>query len=310
MVKYTILYRIDISNRKEAVWYAKITPIIYDFSLNYYAEAGGTKVRFGIVDAITGDTIFRDQQNKYSADHTTYTINSSAQDLQTALDADKVYKIFVKDNYASNGSVPQINYLEMVHHAEIHTRTGLTVGNYGTICLPYAVAAEDRNGADLFEIDKWGPNGSSLTISELNADENMIAGRPYIFQATAATATFRYYAEGDETEAGEHNGLVGSYEQALIPQNEDNYIIYNNKLYLVNSDAYVGAYRAYIHKQDQVQPAPAYRRRVTLSVNGAQVATDIDLTNDPAQMTKYIENGHLFILRDGKLYNAQGQLVK
>ena len=302
--------RIDISNRKEAVWYAKITPGIYDFSLNYYAEAGGTKVRYGIVDAVTGDTIFRDQQNKYDAAHTTYTINSSAQDLQTALDADKVYKIFVKDNYAYNGSVPQINYLEIVHHAEIHTRTGLTVGKYGTICLPYAVAAVDRNGADLFEIDEWDPNGASLTLSQLGDNEDMVAGRPYIFQATAATATFRYYAEGDEAAAGSNNGLVGSYEQALIPQNDDNYIIYNNKLYLVNSEAYVGAYRAYIHKEDQVQPAPSYRRRVTLSVNGAQVITDIDQINDPAQMTKYIENGHLFILRDGKLYNAQGQLVK
>lgn len=302
--------RIDISNQKEAVWYAKITPIIYDFSLNYYAEAVGTKVRFGIVDAITGDTIFRDQQNKYNADHTTYTINSSAQDLQTALDADKVYKIFVKDNYSSTGSVPQINYLEMVHHAETHTRSGLRVGDFGTICLPYAVAAEDRNGADLFEIHEWDPNGASLTLSQLTDNENMVAGRPYIFQATAATATFSYYPEGDETGAGEHNGLIGSYVQALIQQNDDNYIIYNNKLYLVNSEAYVGEYRAYIHKQDQVQPAPAYRRRVTLGVNGAQVATDIDLINDPAQMTKYIENGHLFILRDGKLYNAQGQLVK
>ena len=299
--------RIDIRNQQEAVWYATIDPHKFDITLTYFAEEGGTKVRFAIIP-VGGDTIFVHQENKYDASNTTYTIPALDQDLTNI--SSGVYKIIVKDNYKSNGSKPQIISLTFSRSVTTHTRTGLTVGNYGTICLPYAVAAEDRNGADLFEIDKWDPNGVSLTLSQLTNNENMVAGRPYIFQATEATATFRYYAEGDEAEAGSNNGLVGSYEQALIPQNDDNYIIYNNKLYLVNSEAYVGAYRAYIHKQDQVQPAPAYRRRVTLSVNGAQVATDIDLTNDPAQMTKYIENGHLFIFRDGKLYNAQGQLVK
>lgn len=299
--------RIDISNQKEAVWYATIDPHKFDITLTYFAEDGGTKVRFAIIP-VGGDTIFVHQENKHNASNTTYTIPALDQDLTNI--SSGVYKIIVKDNYKSNGSKPQIISLTFSRSVTTHTRTGLTVGNYGTICLPYAVAAEDRNGADLFEIDEWDPNGASLTLSQLTNNENMVAGRPYIFQATEATATFRYYAEGDEAAAGSNNGLVGSYVQALIPQNDDNYIIYNNKLYLVNSDAYVGANRAYIHKQDQVQPAPAYRRRVTLSVNGAQVATDIDLINDPAQMTKYIENGHLFIFRDGKLYNAQGQLVK
>lgn len=299
--------RIDIRNQQEAVWYATIDPHKFDITLTYFAEDGGTKVRFAIIP-VGGDTIFVHQENKYDASNTTYTIPALDQDLTNI--SSGVYKIIVKDNYKSNGSKPQIISLTFSRSVTTDTRTGLTVGNYGTICLPYAVAAEDRNGADLFEIDKWDPNGASLTLSQLTVDENMVAGRPYIFQATAATATFRYYAEGDEAAAGSNNGLVGSYVQALIPQNDDNYIIYNNKLYLVNSEAYVGANRAYIHKQDQVQPAPAYRRRVTLSVNGAQVATDIDLINDPAQMTKYIENGHLFIFRDGKLYNAQGQLVK
>ena len=306
--------RIDISNKKEAVWYAKITPGIYDFSLNYYAESGGTKVRFGIVDAVTGDTIFRDQQNKYSADNTTYTINSSAQDLQTALDADKVYKIFVKDNYAGNGSVPQINYLEIVHHAEIYTRSGLRVGDYGTICLPYAVAAADRSGAELFELEQWADNGASLTISQLDADEDMVAGRPYLFQATANTATFSYYPEGDAAEAQTYNGLIGKYEEMEIPMNDDNYIIYNNKLYLVNSaNIWVGANRAYIHKGGApMNQAPANRRRVTLGVYGTQTATGFDpVTGNPSSVTlKYIENGHLFIIRDGKTYNAQGQVVK
>ena len=299
--------RIDISNQQEAVWYATIDPHKYDITLTYSAVSGGTKVRFAIIP-VGGDTIFVHQENQHDASNTTYTIPALDQDLTNI--SSGVYKIIVKDNYKSNGSKPQIISLTFSRSMVTHTRSGLRVGDFGTICLPYAVAAEDRNGADLFEIDVWDPNGASLTLSQLTNNENMVAGRPYIFQATAATATFRYYAEGDEAAAGSNNGLVGSYEQALIQQNNDNYIIYNNKLYLVNSEAYVGANRAYIHKQDQVQPAPAYRRRVTLSVNGAQVATDIDLINDPAQMTKYIENGHLFIFRDGKLYNAQGQLVK
>lgn len=303
--------RIDISNQKEAVWYAKMTPGIYNIALHYgVTKSNCTKVRFGIVDPATSDTIFRHQEDQCSSDVQTYTIEANNQDLRSSLDAEKVYKIFVKDNYKENGSEPQIDYLEFIRPSVIHTRSGLRIGDYGTICLPYAVAAADRTGAELFEIESWAENGTSMTMTQLNADEPMTAGRPYIFQATANTATFSYYADGDETPAGTHNGLIGSYVEAQIQENDNNYIIYNNKLYLVNAPARVGAYRAYIHRGGEYSPAPANRRRVTMGLYGTQTTTDINQISTEQITNKVIRNGHLFILRGDKIYNAQGQLVQ
>ena len=69
--------------------------------------------------------------------------------------------------------------------------------------------------------------------------------------------------------------------------------------------AYVGAHRAYIHKTEAT-PSSASRRRVMLYVNGTQTATGIDQLNSNPSNGKFIENGQLFIIRDGRIYNAQG----
>ncbi len=197
----------------------------------------------------------------------------------------------------------------------VYERTGLTVGEYGTVCWPYAVEAADRSGAEIYEVEAWSADGKLLTLTQLGDNEDMVAGRPYIFKATDNTLTLRYsdnVAQAAVADPDDCNGLTGSYVQAEITQNDNNYIIYNNQLYLVTVLAYVGANRAYIHKQNLTQPAPVGRRRITLGVNGTQTATDIDnVTGNPSSVTlKYIENGHLFIIRDGKTYNAQGQVIK
>ncbi len=304
---------LNIRYQGEAAWFANLTPYVYDITLKYGKPEASVKVLFGIIDVESGETVFSRQFDNSEAGAQTYTKNFTV-DLRDDIVAGKLYKLFIKDNYGSNGSEPRVAYIDIARYVVTHTRTNLRAGDYGTICLPYAVAAADRNGAELFELEQWADNGASLTISQLDADEDMVAGRPYLFQATANTATFSYYPEGDAAEAQTYNGLIGKYEEMEIPMNDDNYIIYNNKLYLVNSaNIWVGANRAYIHKGGApMNQAPANRRRVTLGVYGTQTATDIDnVTGNPSSVTlKYIENGHLFIIRDGKTYNAQGQVVK
>ena len=300
--------RIDIRNQQEAVWYATIDPHKFDITLTYFAEGGGTKVRFAIIP-VGGDTIFVHQENKHDASNTTYTIPALDQDLTNI--SSGVYKIIVKDNYKSNGSKPQIISLTFSRAITTHTRSGLNVGDYGTICLPYAIEAANINGAEIYKLIEWPAGSCAVTLEQV---ENMEAGHPYIYQATANTATWRYNAEGDPTDATSENGLIGSYTKELISPNANNYIIYNNKLYYVDSEAYVGANRAYINRteaENAPTPGPANgRKRIQMAVNGAQVLTGIDQLNDQMTNTKYMENGILYILRDGKLYNAQGQLVK
>ena len=103
--------------------------------------------------------------------------------------------------------------------------------------------------------------------------------------------------------------MIGSYTQEVIAQDNNNYIIYNNKLYPVNDLAYVGANRAYIHRTAATTPTPAPRRRVTLFLNGTQTATGLDGIQSDNNLQKVLVNGQLFIIRDGKTYTVQGQLV-
>ena len=192
-----------------------------------------------------------------------------------------------------------------------HTRSNLHAGNFGTVCLPYAIAAADISGAEIYKLIEWPAGTCAVTLESV---ENMEAGHPYIYQATASTATWRYYPEGTPTAATSENGLIGSYSRELITPNANNYIIYNNKLYYVDSNAYVGAFKAYINRTDaENAPAPAApapgKKRIQLAVNGTQTATGLEDVQSGNSLQKVLVNGQLFIIRDGKTYTAQGQLV-
>lgn len=294
-----------------AEWKVNITPGIYKMNVVYGAPSGNSyDITVSLVDPEVGGEGTQLYTKHVSGSASIVRQNETVSDIDwTNLTAGKEYIIRVASvNGSTTGNKLYFGSMSF-ERKQVHTRSGLRVGDFGTICLPYAVAAEDRNGAELFEIDEWSADGNSLTISELNADENMIAGRPYIFQATAATATFSYYPEGSEAEAGEYNGLIGSYTQEVIAQDNNNYIIYNNKLYPVNDLAYVGANRAYIHRTAATTPTPAPRRRVTLFLNGTQTATGLDGIQSDNNLQKVLVNGQLFIIRDGKTYTVQGQLV-
>lgn len=302
---------LNIRYQGEAAWFANMTPYVYNITLKYGKPSAGVKVLFGIIDVETGETVYSQQFVDYTEGAITYTQNFNA-DLTDKISADKLYKLFIKDNHGSDGSEPRVAYIDITRYTITYTRTGLTVGNYGTICLPYAVAAEDIHGADIFDMQGW-PAGSVAVV--LNEVDNMEAGRPYVIQAKATTATWSYYPEGDPTDAGTHNGLIGSYTKEVITPNDNNYIVYDNKLYFVDVLAYVGINKAYINRTlaeeaaEPVAPAPG-KRQIRLFLNGEQVVTDIDQINDQMTNTKYMENGILYILREGKVYNAQGQLVK
>ena len=220
----------------------------------------------------------------------------------------KVFSIHADGSYSAPEAVSYT--LPAAAALTTHTRTPLTIGDYGTVCFGYQVLAANIEGANMFEIDAWSEDGKTLTLSQLNPGDNMSAGRPYIYQATATTASWSYIEAGDPAIIDNHNGLMGSYAEAQITVNDDNYIIYDNKLYPVVQPARVGANRAYIHKTNAT-PSSAPRRRVTLSVNGTQTATDIDNISLPAgegrgEASKFLRNGQLFIIRDGRTYNAQG----
>lgn len=217
----------------------------------------------------------------------------------------KVFSVHADGTYAAPEAVsytipaaPSLTYYE---------RT-VTPGEYGTVCIGYAVEHANISGATMYEIDSWSADGKALTLSELGDSESMVAGRPYIFYANASTLSLGYDGSASEASAGDHNGLIGSYSQEEITANADNYIIYQNKLWLVDVLAYVGEHRAYIHKTN-ASPAPG-RRQIKLYVAGTEVATGLEQINGTCPDGKFIQDGQLFIRRDGRTYNAQGAMMK
>ena len=195
-----------------------------------------------------------------------------------------------------------------------YERTGLTAGNYATICLPNAGTMS--NNAKLYDLEYYDGN-NTLYLLEVNGNA-MEAGRPYIFLPNETSIEVTYTDDANVTTAGSFNGLVGSLANTnvLVEANAGNYILYQNAYYLVNSEAYVGANRAYIHmagvptepSTPQVGQAP--RRRVGMTVHGEQTTTDIDALNAAEAPVKVLINGQMYILRGEKMFNANGQLVK
>lgn len=220
-------------------------------------------------------------------------------------DGDYYYAVFAREGDAYSAAVVEQVHIGAVIPSLTYYERAVSPGEYGTVCIGYAVEHANISGAEIYEIYEWSADGKTLTLSELGDSDDMVAGRPYIFYANAATLSLGYDGSAAEASAGSHNGLIGSYSQEIIPENDDNYIIYQNKLWLVDVLAYVVEHRAYIHKTDAT-PSSAPRRRVTLAVEGAQTATGIDQLNSPSNNGKFIQNGQLFIIRDGRIYTAQG----
>ena len=213
----------------------------------------------------------------------------------------KPVKIFKRD------AAPEPSYTEV--------RNGLTEGWYYTMCLDKAVTAVQ--GGTIWRVLSKAQNGTDVILEEVTG--TLDAGRPYIFNATAATLEVAYTGDAVDNPVTEgNNGLVGSFSQVKIANVNTNYIIYNNALYFVNTDnVYVGAHRAYLDmtgvpaynsNNEPQQGAP--RRRVTMAVYGEQTTTGMDELNATENPVKMIINGQLFILRGEKMYNANGQLVK
>lgn len=183
---------------------------------------------------------------------------------------------------------------------EPYTRT-VTNGNYGTICLPRASAVIE--GATMYRI--VGGNASEgITIEEV---ASMEAGKPYIFQASADQLTVTL--TGARADVQTANGLVGNLGATAITVPMDAYVLKNNQLYLVNSDVTIAPNRAYIDMSaiSTIAPAQGAKRRVIATYNQATGIEDASANFGGSE--KIIENGVLYILRDGKKYNAQGQQV-
>lgn len=207
------------------------------------------------------------------------------------------------DGYAVPRNVTPTSLSKTINvTTNIYTRDVSAIRDYyGTICLPRAAASYE--GANMFRlVDKTATNG--IIIEEVT---EMAAGVPYIFFPTSDEV--RVTMTGNKEAAKTANGLVGRLTALTLTPNDNHYILAYNKIWQVDESIEVPANRAYIDMSaiNALSPAAGKKRYV---IQGTSTVTALeDREANSLQNAKVLRNGTLYILKNGVLYNAQGQLI-
>lgn len=195
---------------------------------------------------------------------------------------------------------------------EEYTRS-TTPGRYGTICLPKGVAHEDIQGGVFFKI-VYAVTNTNMDITGILMEEetgDLVAGKPYIFRATADELVLPYTG-GAVANPLAANGLVGNLSETPLDVPQGMYVLSNNQIRKLNGGtATAGQNRAYIDLTNVTKlnyvPSAA-PNRVMLNVEGSSEATDLENLHGK-DVQKVIRDGQLLIIRDGKTYNVLGNTL-
>ena len=169
---------------------------------------------------------------------------------------------------------------------ELNSPRDLTIGRFGTICLPHAVALPFTWGVKVYSIEGAKMTDDKLVgIYMVEETEMLTAGKPYLIEALTEKMNM-WYATGAPTadKAVEAKGLVGNLgaEFYIDPTQSDYYyVLSNNQLRRVgeNAKVKVGQYKAYFDLEGLSEPATmpqAYAFKVMYVENNEQVETDLN----------------------------------
>ena len=190
----------------------------------------------------------------------------------------------------------------------------LGAGVYGTICVDHNVPEGGVRGVTVYKIAGREPQYGKIAFDEVT---QMAAGVPYVFIAHGNEMAL-YYGETTVVNPVNGNGMYGTFVAQTLTELDGIYYFAKSALWscVDLTSLNLPANRAYVKLSeigylDSSSPAPG-RKRLLIGVNGAPaVATGFEnVQGDQVQSTKVIIDGHLYILRGEKMYDAKGQLVK
>lgn len=174
---------------------------------------------------------------------------------------------------------------QMMTFADGHVRTGLTAEDWGTICLPNAVAAGDVTGADFYPVaGKVVTDGKVTAIVLGEAVTTLEAGVPYVFSAKEASLLAAYSGEAVSAPVAA-NGLTGTLAAINADKNAEDtelsgkYMLVGNTWRLCGKGCSLAANRAYLD-MDAVPSLAAGSYALTMSVfdDGATGIESVDAT--------------------------------
>ena len=191
-----------------------------------------------------------------------------------------------------------------------------------TICLPF-----DMTNAQL--VDAFG---AGYTLAELVGSDDrgsiihinfdyvraLVAGKAYLVKVASPITeapTFRNVTIKDVNPASlkstcPHMEFQGTFAAFTLEGENKRFVGEENYLYAPNPDGGtpMGAFRCYFTIPDGSSAgAPGRTARLNFA---PEQTTEIGNVGEQATPSKYILNGVLYIIRDGRTYNAQGMLVQ
>lgn len=202
--------------------------------------------------------------------------------------------------------------------ANVELSRSFTAGTLYTLCLPFSMPA-----AQLAEVFGAGYELHKLMSSERKANDDillnfvkvadMTAGTPYLFRPAQSVSSpllesVVIDAGASTTVTTDLFEMIGYYDRYQATEDD---LFLGSDTYLHKSSAKSYGFRARF--RFVVPNMQGVRARAVLqSANATDVATEIDLLEevDAVITQKIIRDGQLYIIRDGVIYNAQGQRVE
>lgn len=201
-------------------------------------------------------------------------------------------------------------------------RTFPNTDEWYTLCLPF-----DLSDAQLTEVFGAGYTLAEMVGAEdrgsllhLNFDyiHSFEAGKAYLLRpgtsvTTAPTfngVTIKNVNPATLKSTNTYMEFQGTFESILLNSDNQRFVGPENYLYSPAANGTtMKAFRCYftIPNSSPLAGAPGKRAKI---VFGPQATTDIENVQDNVQCTKVLRDGQLYIIRDGRTYDAQGQLIK
>lgn len=218
-----------------------------------------------------------------------YQNSTTAAPLVTAYKSDATTGV-LSSIYKKNGGASYSDYTTFVGY----TRS-VTEGNYGTICLPCETSKVE--GATIYNIvgtKKTDSQVSGIVLEE--NDGNMVAGKPYIFKATASELSATYTGNAVNAPVSA-TGLVGNLSSTPLNVTDGNYVLSSNKIRMVNGGtATVGQNRAYINLSGVAEYVPSGARVLFFDFDGT--------VSEETAINEINQNAN-----ESVIYNLNGQRV-
>ena len=207
----------------------------------------------------------------------------------------------------------------------IINRTLYKDGCFNTLCLPFSLnaselAASPLTGCQLYSLSDASYDGDNLylTIAEESTIE---AGMPYLIKwsygSNITSMTFTDVTVTASTGSTVTKGsvrFVGTIGRSTLPHGDEDYLFLgaNDNLYYSDDsdDTSMKGFRAYFIVNSEAS-TDIPRHAPARLVIAPKMPTAIDnVSANLGGSEKRIENGVLYIIRNGMKYNAQGQIIK